>query len=77
MENWTIYLVNRNTERGWEAGYDFYQGSVQILADDWRICEVEGKREEAVRLGEVLCDFPVVFPIETSYGVYLDKENGQ
>lgn len=67
--------VDRNNTLTWVKELMFYCGDLTDLNEnDWRICEVPGKRKKVKFLGlSENLNFPIEYPIKLTNGLTIEK----
>jgi hypothetical protein len=74
--------LNQDTKK-WESEIYFMHGAASNFENidfdtDWRFCEVKGKREKSVLLGEIDLkdsDFPIKYPLVLKNGTKVFENN--
>lgn len=73
-KKWKIYKASYFKDGKWIEQFNFYLDAYIFSDDDWRICEVKGKRTKSELLGTISLsneDFPIKFPLVLDNGYTL------
>lgn len=76
-KEYSVFKCERFNEekKRWFKEYSFYWGDCKHIfeKDDWRFCEVKGKRKLAEYMGKGWFKFPIKFPAKLDNGIILNE----
>ncbi len=73
----TVFEVERFKENKWITEIFFMRNDIRDadIENDWRWCEVKGKRKQAKVLGIYRAKFPIKFPMLFINGLVINKDD--